>query len=77
MCFFTEYLANPRAYQVDHYKCVKHVWCNNSSLHNVSLELMKVLTQNNTQICNLALCSTSLVQLVDQFVIAKIKDAWS
>jgi hypothetical protein len=39
--------------------------------------LQRVLQAKNTELCYLPACSTNLCQPADQFIIAKIKDAWT
>ena len=77
MALFAQYFAEPRAYQGDPYGHLKHVWCDNSSSHNMSPELDQVLRHTNTRLRYLSACSTHLAQPADQFIIAKIKDAWN
>ena len=77
MALFAQYFAEPQAYQGDPHGHLKHMWCDNSSSHNMSPELDQVLRHTNTRLCYLPSCSTHLVQPADQFIIAKIKDAWN
>ena len=76
MGIFVEYFADPIAYQGDRYGHQKQIWVDNSSTHNPSPQLQQALVARNTKLCYLLACSTSLVQPVDQTIIAKIKDAW-
>jgi hypothetical protein len=81
MGLFTEYFVDPIAYLGDRGGHLKHVWVDNSSSHNRSLQLQlqlqHVLDNKNIKLCYLLACSTSLAQPIDQLIIAKIKDAWT
>jgi hypothetical protein len=43
MELFSQYFAEPRAYQGDVHQHLKHVWCDNLSSHNLSPNLDQVL----------------------------------
>jgi hypothetical protein len=77
MDIFSQYFDDPIAYQGDRFNHRKQVWVDNSSTHNPSEQLQRVLHAKNTEVCYLSACSTSLCQPADQFIIAKIKDAWT
>jgi hypothetical protein len=77
MDIFSQYFNDLIAYQGDRFNHRKQVWIDNSSTHNPSEQLQRVLYAKNIELCYLPTCSTNLCQPVDQFIIAKIKDAWT
>ena len=58
-------LLDPTAYPGNHGGHLKHVWVDNSSSLNRSLQLQHVLDNKNIDLCCLLACSTSLAQHVD------------
>lgn len=56
---------------------IKNVLCENSTSHNLSSALTIVFTRKTTPLCYLPPCTTHLIQLINQFLIVKIRDAWT
>jgi hypothetical protein len=72
-----EWCSEPRSYQPDIHRRMKHVWIDNCSVHNITSYLSRVLNRLHTTLSYLPPNTTHLVQPADTFIICKIKDSWT
>jgi hypothetical protein len=73
---FSQYFEEPRAYQPDLYNRTKTILVDNCTAHNITSRLAIVLAEKITTLRYLPPYAIYLCQLVDTFIISKIKDAW-
>ena len=74
---FLEFFAKPRSFQVDMHGCTKIIWVDNCMGHNITLAFTTILIAKQSILKYLLPCSTHLCQLIDTFIISKIKDTWT
>jgi hypothetical protein len=74
---FSQYFEEPRAYQIDIYNRTKTILVDNCTGYNITPRLSMVLAKKRTTLRYLPLCATHLCQLMDTFIISKIKDTWT
>ena len=72
---FPKYFLEPCTYQIDVHQCMKIIWLNNCSGHAMTFRLVAILAIKIIVFRFLPLCSIYLCQLIDTFLISKIKDA--